>query len=169
MFIAAISVGLALGGLIAVAQDAGEGNPYEIKSIQKVTKTVAAVDNGWKENAPCIQAELRVKADLGSERPYAKAYFFDKNHVRVLSYGGPAQVSDDHQTYTAMPAVFKPRQVSKVCFPIGEKATQTGSKWTRVLIVFGDGKQAVAETYPKDDVSLYDFPEKQRVLAAVAK
>jgi hypothetical protein len=62
-----------------------------------------------------------------------------------------------------MPSVLKPHQPGKVSFPISEKANQPSAHWSRVIIVFGDRNNAVAEIYPKDDLSKFDFPEKDIV------
>jgi hypothetical protein len=159
---------LALTSIVVPAASAAETpaatNPYEIKSIQKTVKRVLHVDNGWKNNAPCIQAELRVNRDLGESKPYARAYFFDRGNNLVDSYKGPVQASDDHKTYTSMPVVFKPRDGHKVCFPISEKSTQSGEKWARVVVVFGAEDYAVAECHPKDDLAKFYFPEKELVM-----
>jgi len=147
-------------GLDEPSQTAAQTNPYEIKVIQKVVKSIAYVNNGWKDSAPCIQAELRVNREIGNSKPYARAYFFDRDNKLVQRYSKPSETSDDHRNYTAMPDIFKARQVSKVCFPIGDKATQQGEKWARVIVVFGGAEFATAESYPKDDISKFDFPEK---------
>ena len=63
--------------LSARAQDASpKRSLYEITNIQTFTKRVGWVDNGWKDYVPCIQAGLRVTQDAGTNKLYAKAYFF---------------------------------------------------------------------------------------------
>ena len=132
----------------------------------RVTKAVAWVDNGWKENAPCIQAELHVARELTDEKPFARAYFFDREYKLLQSYKNPPQVSDDNRNYTTLPALFKPHQASKVSFPISVRANQPSAHWNRVVIVFGDANNAAAEIYPKDELSKFDFPEKSIVTKA---
>lgn len=139
---------------------------YEIKSLLRVNKARAYVENGWKGNVPCIQAEVRVTRELTTEKPYAHAYFFDHEGKQVLHFNGPIQASDDHINYTAMPAFFKPHQNSKFCFPITEAANQPGHHWTHVVIVFGDGTDVAAESFPREDLSKFDFPEKDLALKA---
>jgi hypothetical protein len=134
--------------------------PYEIKNVLRATKAVAWVDNGWKDNVPCIQAELHVTRDLTEEKVFARAYFFDRDYKLLDSFKNPPQVSEDHRNYTTMPAIIKAHQPGKVSFPISEKSNQPSHHWSRVVIVFGDATNAVAEIYPKDDLSKFDFPEK---------
>ena len=141
------------------------GNPYEVKNILRATKVIAYVDNGWKDHAPGIQAELHVTRELDTDKPpYARAYFFDRENKLIQSFKKPVEASDDHKNYSSMPVLFKPHQPGKVWFPISEKATQTGERWARVIIVFGDENHASAEIYPKDDLSKFDFPEKDLVI-----
>ncbi len=126
----------------------------------------AYVDNGWKGNFPCIQAEIRVNRELTTEKPYAHAYFFDHENKQVYRFNGPIQASDDHINYSSMPAYFKPHQNSKICFPITEASNQAGRHWTHVVVVFGDGNSVAAESFPREDLSKFDFPEKDLALKA---
>jgi hypothetical protein len=165
--VALVVVGAVISTLRA-ADPPASGIPYEIKNIVRVTKASAWVDNGWKDNAPCIQAELHVTRELVEEKPFARAYFFDREYKLLQSYKAPPQVSEDHKNYASMPTVFKPHQASKVSFPISEKANQPSGHWSRVVIVFGDANNADAEIYPKDDLSKFDFPEKSIIAKAPA-
>jgi hypothetical protein len=160
--VALVAISVATSTLRA-ADPLASGNPYEIKNILRVTKAIAWVDNGWKDSVPCIQADLHVTRELVEEKPFARAYFFDRENKLVQTYKNPPQVSEDHKNYTTLPSVFKLHQANKVSFPISEKANQPSSRWSRVVIVFGDATNAVAEIYPKDDLSKFDFPEKNIV------
>ena len=164
----ALALLITMGAVGYSADPVTEGNPFEIKSVQRGVKAVAYVDNGWKDNVPCLVVELRTTRELGEGKVYARAYFFDKEGKQVQKYGEPPQVSDDHRTYSSIPSVFKPKQPQKVAFPLSEKATQTKDKWTRAVLVFGNKDFATAETYPKDDVSKFEFPEKALVLKSQA-
>ncbi len=156
-------------GTAAWAADApATPNPYEIRKIQRGIKKIAYVDNGWRNSVPAILAELRVNSDIGDAKPFARAYFFDRDNKLVHEFKGPVQASDDHKNYTSLPAIFKPREGYEVCFPISDKATQRGEKWARVVVVFGDANSAVAECYPKDELAKFDFPEKTTVLKGSA-
>ena len=42
-----------------------------------------------------------------------------------------------------------------------ERAESGKDKWARIIVVFGEGKGAVAEIYPSDDIGTFDFPEKK--------
>jgi hypothetical protein len=157
-----LSTLLFLAGVsVLFAQDTPpSGNPFEIKTMQRAVKLLAYVSNAWKSNAPCIQAEVRVTRDIGSTKPYVRAYFFDREKNLLESFKGPVEVSESQNKDTAMPAFFKPHQPYKVCFPITERTTQPGKSWSRVIIVFGDKTYATAECFPKDEMASFDFPEK---------
>jgi len=144
-------------------------NPFEVKTIQRTVKIWASINNAWKGNAPCIQAEVRVNRDIGASKPYVRAYFFDREKNLLESFKGPIEVSENQSSYTAMPAFFKPHQPNKVCFPITERSTQPGKTWSRVIIVFGDKDHATAECFPKDELGNFDFPEKDLALKSVPK
>lgn len=155
--------------LSATAQDANrKRNPYEIINIQTCNKRVGWVDNAWKDFLPCIQAGLRVTQDMGNEKPYVKAYFYDRDNKLVQKDDVPPQVSENYATYVGMPAFFKPMQEQKVFFPISAKATQPNTRWMHVVIVFGDGSSAAAVAYPKADLVPFDFGEKELALKGAA-
>jgi len=155
--------------LSARAQDPNpKRSPYQITNIQMFTKRVGWVDNGWKDYVPCIQAGLRVTQVMANEKPFARAYFYDKDNALVQKDNDPPQVSDNYSTYTGMPALFKPMQDQKVFFPISVKSTQPSTKWLHVVIVFGDKSSVAAEAYPKADLAKFDFPEKELALKNAA-
>ena len=47
-----------------------------------------------------------------------------------------------------------------VYFPITSRASEGKDKWARVIVVVGEGNRAVAEIYPADDITAYEFAEK---------
>jgi len=161
---------LLAGVSVLFAQDTPTtGNPFEVKTIQRAVKIWAYVSNAWKADAPCIQAEVRVDRDIGASKPYARAYFFDRDKNLLESFKGPIEVSENQLKDTSMPTFFKPHQPNKVYFPITERTTQPGKNWSRVIIVFGDKTYATAECFPKDEVGNFDFPEKDLVLKSATQ
>ncbi len=134
--------------------------PYEIRSIQRIVKHRVDVDNSWKDNAPCVEADVRLTTDTEKNHPYVKAYFYNHKKAVIQKFDAPARGSDDYQNYASIPDYFKAKEYYKACFPITARASEAKDKWAHVIIVIGEGKQAVAQIYPNDDISQYDFGEK---------
>lgn len=155
--IVAFAIGIAFMSLAVAAVDLV--NPFKIKAIRRTTKHVVYVDNGWKNLAPCIEANIQVTQAIEGTF-YVKAYFFDKDKKLLEEQERPTQVSDDYRSYTSVPVVLKPREVNKVFFPIGARA----QKWSKVIIVFGNAQYAVADSNPHEDVASFEFKEKELVL-----
>jgi hypothetical protein len=139
----------------------GAAPPFEIRDLKRVNKQRAYVDNAWQQNVLCIEAILRTSEDLGAKKPFARAYFFNREKGLVATVPKPAQVSDDHIHYSAMPDVLRPKEIYKVSFPVTAAASVSGKdRWSHVVVVFGEGERAVADIYPSDDINTYTFPEK---------
>ena len=126
-------------------------SPFEIKDIKKTTGALFYMDNQWRRNAPAIEVGLRSNEDLSGKKPFEKAYFFDKDRKLITKVTG---------TSYGAPDWWKPKETYKVLFGISEQALDSHRKWARVLIVFGEGNRAVAEVYPSDDPTLFEFDEK---------
>lgn len=135
--------------------------PFEIKNIKSAINAQVYVDSAWKRNAPVIEVSLRANEDLQDKKPFVKAYFYDKDKKLIVKADRPSEYSEGPGKGTArLPDHIKPKETYKVCFAITDQAQDIHRKWTRVLVVFGEGDKAIAEVFPKDDLTLFEFDEK---------
>jgi hypothetical protein len=156
-FLLAAAVLLGFGASVLPAQSAGE-SLYEIRGVKREKKAKAHVDNGWKDGAPCIGMDIRVTSQA-SGKPYARAYFFDKDNKALAKVNEPSMVTDTGDNYVSMPASFAPKKWAPISFAI----PQVAERWSRVVVVFGDKTQVAAEVYPSGDINTFDFAEKALV------
>jgi hypothetical protein len=133
---------------------------FEIKNIGRGTSSQVYIEQAWKRNAPVIEVDLRTNEDLQGKKPFVKAYFYDKDKKLIVKADEPSQYVQPGKGMTKIPDYLKPKETYKVCFGISTQALDLRRKWTRVLVVFGEGNRAVAEVYPPDDAALFDFDEK---------
>lgn len=162
-FLLAAAVLFGFGASELSAQSGGE-SLYEIRGVKREKKTKAHVDNGWKDGAPCIGMDIRVISP-SSGKPYARAYFFDKDNKQLAKVNEPSMVSDTGDNYASMPASFAPKKWAPISFAI----PQVAERWSRVVVVFGDKTQVAAEVYPSGDISTFDFAEKALVAKPAKK
>ncbi len=134
--------------------------PFEIKDIKRGTNPQVYVDGAWKRNVAVIEVSLRTNEDMQGKKPFVKAYFYDKDKKLIVKADGPSEYTERGKGTVRMPDYLKPKEEYKVCFGVTEQALDLHRKWTRVLVVFGEGKRASAEVYPPDDATLFEFDEK---------
>lgn len=127
--------------------------------MQRAVKSSAYVENAWKNNVPCIEATIRSTEESPKKRPYVKAYFFNRDKTVVSQHHEPGLVSERGET-ARIPDYLKPRELYRVYFPVTERAASGKDRWSHVIVVMGEGKRAVAEIYPTDDIATYAFREK---------
>ncbi len=137
-----------------------DANPFEIKDIKRGTNSQVYVDEAWKNNRPVIEVSLRVNEDLGTKKPFIRAYFYDKDKKLINKENVPSEYTEPGNRTVRVPDYLKPKETYKVCFALTDQALDVHRKWSRVLVVFGEGKRAVAEVYPPDDATAFDFAEK---------
>jgi hypothetical protein len=155
---------LVLFGLIAVVCSAVRAQtpsavPFEIKDVKRGINPQVFVDSAWKRNVPVIEVKLSTSEDLTGKKPFVKAYFYDKDRKLITKAGRPSNYTEGNST-ASLPDYLKPKETYKVCFGLTEQMLDVHRKWTRVVIVFGEGSRAAAEIYPTDDLKLFEFDEK---------
>ena len=134
--------------------------PFEIRTIQRATNSQALVENAWKRNAPGIEVTLRVMKPEGSSRAFVNACFYNKDKELVAKFLEPGSYTVRAGETFKKPDFFKPREYYKVFFPLTERVKEGKDRWSHVVIVFGEGRKAIAEIYPKDDITPYEYPAK---------
>jgi hypothetical protein len=134
--------------------------PFEIKGMRVGTHPQVYVDEAWKKNAPVIEAQLRTIEDLQGKKPFVKAYFYDKDKKLIVKADRPSEYTEPGKGSIRIPDYLKPKETYKVCFGITAQALDVHHKWSRVLVVFGEGNRATAEVYPPDDIGSFEFDEK---------
>jgi len=144
----------------AVRAQAPAPAAFEIKNIGRGTSSQVYIEQAWKRNAPVIEVDLRTNEDLQGRKPFVKAYFYDKDKKLIVKADEPSQYVQTGKGMMKIPDYLKVRETYKICFGITTQALDTHRKWTRVLVVFGEGNRAVAEVYPPDDPALFEFDEK---------
>jgi hypothetical protein len=135
-------------------------SPFEIKDIKRGINSQVYVDQSWKTNVPVIEVDVRTNEDLQGKKPFVKAYFYDKEKKLIVKADRPSDYTAPGKGTIRIPDYLKPKDTYKVCFGITDQALDVHRKWARVLVVFGEGKRAVAEIYPADDAALFEFDEK---------
>lgn len=146
---------------VARAQAPAAAAPtFEIKDIKRGTNSQVYIEKAWKDNAPVIEVDVRVNEDLKGKKPFVKAYFYDKDKKLIVKANEPSPYTDRNKGSVTIPDYLKPKETYKVCFGITDQALELRRKWARVLIVFGEGNNAVAEVYPPDDTAAFEFDEK---------
>jgi hypothetical protein len=133
---------------------------FEIKNIKRGSNPQVFVDQAWKRNVPVIEVDLRTYEDLQGKKPFIRAYFYDREKKLILKANGPSPYSVPGKGTVKVPDYLKPKETYLVCFGIPDQALDVQRKWSRVLVVFGEGNRAVAEMYPPDDEALFEFDEK---------
>lgn len=133
---------------------------FEIKDIKRGINSQVYVEQAWKRNVPVIEVNLRTNEDLQGKKPFVKAYFYDKDKKLIVKADRPSEYSEPGKGTVRMPDYMKPKETYKVCFGITDQALDVHHKWTRVLIVFGEGNRAVAAVFPSDDPAAFEFDEK---------
>jgi hypothetical protein len=134
--------------------------PFEIKDIKRGVNAQVYVDQAWKRNVPVIEVNVRTNEDLQARKPFVKAYFYDKDKKLIVKADRPSDYTEGAKGTIRIPDYLKPKETYKICFGITDQALDVHHKWARVLIVFGEGTRSVAEVFPSDDPSLFDFDEK---------
>ena len=134
--------------------------PFDIKSMRVGTHPQVYVDESWKKNAPVIEVQLRTDEDLQGKKPFVKAYFYDKDKKLIVKADRPSEYTEPGKGSIRIPDYLKPKETYKVCFGITAQALDVHHKWSRVLVVFGEGNRAFAEVYPPDDAAAFEFDEK---------
>ncbi len=141
---------------------------FEIYNLS-TSSQYAYINNAWIRNAPCIEVTLRVNEDIGQNPPNIKAYFFNKDREMVKELPHPTSVSFGNRESTQSPESFKPGRKYTVYFGISEGIQRGKSKWKHVIVLFGNRENATADIHPKEDISQFDFPEKNLVLKGKGK
>ncbi len=155
------AVGIVVPNLTAAERQEGKNaSPFVIQSVIK-DRQYLFVDGGWKPEAECIKTTLRVKTDLpDTEKPFVKAYFYDKNKDLLATSVTPSSVSKDSRSTSSMPPVFERNRSYDLYFGISSQATRGKAFWHTVIVVFGAGTNAVAKAYPTGHAKDFEFPEK---------
>lgn len=134
---------------------------FQIRTVKRAVKKQVLVEGGWRKDAPCIEATVRTTEDLGSKKAYVKAYFYNRQKEVVAKFDAPVAVSDTFGGATrTLPDYLKPMEYHDVYFPVTSRASEGKDRWARVIVVLGEGNRAVAEIYPADDITSYEFAEK---------
>jgi hypothetical protein len=135
--------------------------PFEIKSIDRATRAQVYVENAWKQNVPGISVSVRTTKEGGSSNAFINAWFYNKDKEPVAKFDKPAQSAQAGATLAAKPDFWKQNETYTVFFPLTERTQSGKERWRRVIVVFGEGSQAVAQIYPQDEISGYDYPAKE--------
>jgi hypothetical protein len=135
---------------------------FEISNISGSSQ-YAYVNNAWIRNVPCVQVTLRVNENVDKTPPNIKAYFYNKNRELVKELTRPTSVSFGNRESFMSPERFQPGKKYTVYFGVSESIQRGKDKWKHVVVLFGNRDCATAEVYPKDDINLFDYPEKELV------
>lgn len=133
---------------------------FEIRNIKRETKGMAYVDSAWKNHVPCVEVSIRSEEDIPDKLAFARAYFFNKNKEIIARCMTPTLVSNGSDGTASIPDFIKGKEKYSIFFAIPTNNQSGKDKWDCVVVVFGKGKEAVAEIFPSGDVAPYDFPEK---------
>lgn len=136
---------------------------FEISNIS-TSSQYAYVNNSWIRNALCVQVTLRVNEDVNKNPPSMKAYFFNKDREMVKELTRPTSVSFGNRESMQSPERFQPGRKYTIYFGISEGIQRGKDKWKHVIVMFGNRENATAEIHPKEDIGLFEFPEKALVM-----
>jgi hypothetical protein len=140
-----------------------------IKRISRYRNGLPASVNGhWVSGLNTLRVTVQVDSGAEANDFYARVYFFDADRKRIFDWQNPPQVAvKAGGLYTTLPGIWKNAQSYDLHFPIPAKYDQGAGQWRTAVVLFGDKKAVVAESYPAaGKAGDFDFPEKERTAAA---
>lgn len=135
---------------------------YKIEHVSR-GKEYAWVDDQWDEGAECVELKVSANEKQGANDVYYRAYFYDKADKLIYSAKKPSTIWEYGESNVYTPKALEAGKKYSVYFAVPKVYTTGDKKWRRVIVVFGNQEQAVAQLFPKGEIKPYDFPEKSRV------
>jgi hypothetical protein len=157
-----------LRGISDVSTESGTSEAVPvIKSVSRFRNSMNAwVDKGWVRGLNTLRAKLRLESGASQGGFFVRAYFFDRDNVKVLEYKKPPQVEVGPGKYATLPTFWKDKEDYEIYFPIPNDKDGGPSGWKTAIVVFGNSKKVVADVTPSNtSLEAFDFPEKANLLA----
>ena len=149
--------------VLAAPAHAGNYSIKEIKEAQPGHWILLGLH--WVEGLNEIEVKVATDKDQSAIGTFIRAYFYDQDKNLLIKYQSPpaagSKTPDGEVTLFAKPGKFTKGKVETLYFPITDEIV---GKWKRVVVVFGDSKQAVARVHPEGKLADYEFDEKQWVM-----
>lgn len=163
--------------LAGQAEDLGltkDGPPTSVATdIRPVIKRLSRYRNGlsawvnkrWVNGLNTLRVTVQVDAGAAANDFYARVYFFDAAKKLVFAWQNPPQVAvRTGGAYVSLPGFWKDGQSYDLHFPIPAEYDRGAGQWRTAIVLFGNTKAIVAESYPAaGQVAEFDFPEKGRL------
>jgi hypothetical protein len=132
---------------------------YDIRGVKReAAPGYVETKSGWEKRVKCIQARVEYKGREPYGAGSVRAYFYNREGKLIDRFNKAPRRQDDQGEYIEAPERFERGKPVEVYFPITQFLEE--SDWATALIVFGNGKEASAETLPTRSMEPLVFDEK---------